>query len=78
MTFNPTSYSNFQEYIYRKQSYTIFEVAEILDVCDKTVRNKINRGDIQALKIGGSLRVPNYSVDSYYHECLSFNPYQDE
>ena len=42
---------------------TINEVAEIFGVCRNTVRNWTERGLIKAVKIGGSVRIPDEEVE---------------
>lgn len=37
--------------------FTIQEVAQMLSVTHKTVRNLIAKGEIKAIKIGGSIRI---------------------
>jgi len=43
--------------------YTIREVADILKVSVRTVQRMIRRGDIRAVKIGGSVRIPKEALD---------------
>ena len=38
--------------------YTVSEYAELTRFCDRTIRNKIRRGEIQAETIHGRLRIP--------------------
>lgn len=37
--------------------FTINEVAQMLSVTSKTVRNLIGKGELRAVKIGGSVRI---------------------
>lgn len=43
--------------------YTMSEVAEILKVSVRTVKRMIKRGDIKAIKIGGTVRIRKEALD---------------
>ena len=44
--------------------YTVKEVAEIMKVSEKTVRNWIKWGRIKAIKIGRQWRIPAEEIDN--------------
>jgi excisionase family DNA binding protein len=46
-------------------NYTVKEVARILRVCDRTVRNFIARGDLPAVRVGRKLLVSPRSVEAF-------------
>jgi excisionase family DNA binding protein len=46
-------------------NYTVKEVARILRVCDRTVRNFIARGDLPAVRVGRKLLVSSRSVETF-------------
>ena len=41
---------------------TIFEVATIMRVSKRTVYDLVHAGDLEAIKIGGSYRIPDQAV----------------
>ena len=46
-------------------AYTVKEVARILRVCDRTVRNFVARGDLPAIRVGRRLLVPPGGVEEF-------------
>ena len=44
---------------------TVSQTAEYLQVCDKTIRRLISKGDILASKVGNSWRIQKSDVDFY-------------
>ena len=44
---------------------TVAEVAEILRLSKMTVYRMVNAGTLPALKVGRSVRIPEYVVDEY-------------
>lgn len=44
---------------------TVSQTAEYLQVCDKTVRRLISKGDLLASKVGSSWRIQKSDVDFY-------------
>jgi excisionase family DNA binding protein len=46
-------------------NYTVKEVARILRVCDRTVRNFIARGDLPAVRVGRKLLVSPRSIEAF-------------
>jgi excisionase family DNA binding protein len=46
-------------------NYTVKEVARILRVCDRTVRNFIARGDLPAVRVGRKLLVSPRNVETF-------------
>ena len=48
-----------QETKHKIQSYyTVKDVATLISVSEKHVRNMINRGEIRAKRFGGAIRIP--------------------
>jgi excisionase family DNA binding protein len=45
-----------------EQHYRTKEVAELLSVCDATVRRLIQRGELRAVRIGAELRCPESAI----------------
>lgn len=45
--------------------YTISQVAEVLQVCNETVKNEIKRNKLKALKVGTEWRIPGQNLDDY-------------
>jgi excisionase family DNA binding protein len=41
---------------------TIFEVAAIMRVSKRTVYRLVHAGDLEAVKVGGSFRIPDHAV----------------
>jgi excisionase family DNA binding protein len=41
---------------------TIFEVAAIMRVSKRTVYRLVHAGDLDAVKVGGSFRIPDHAV----------------
>tara|TARA_R110000824_G_scaffold312048_3_gene499178 strand:+ start:440 stop:715 length:276 start_codon:yes stop_codon:yes gene_type:complete len=41
-----------------KYAFTIEEVCELINVCEKTARELVRHGDIQHFTIGTSIRIP--------------------
>ena len=48
--------------------YTINEVAMVLSVTPKTVRNLIAKGDLKSIKIGGSIRIKESVIKKLIEE----------
>ncbi|MFG6394664.1 MAG: helix-turn-helix domain-containing protein [Lachnospiraceae bacterium] len=44
---------------------TVSQTAEYLQICDKTVRRLISKGDLLASKVGNSWRIKKSDVDFY-------------
>lgn len=49
--------------------YTPQEIAEMLKVTDKTVRNWIRSGELDALIVGKSYRIPEDSIKNLIKKC---------
>jgi excisionase family DNA binding protein len=47
-------------------SYTIAEFAALNGMCRQSVYNAVARGEIKALKFGGSLRIPRSELDRLF------------
>ena len=45
-----------------EQFYTVKEVAEMLKMAEGTIRNKLWKGEIEAVKIGRSTRIKESAV----------------
>ena len=43
--------------------YSMQEVADILKVSKRTVQRMVDRGDIKAVKIGGTVRITQKALD---------------
>ena len=43
--------------------YTVKEVADILKVSTRTVKRMIKRGDIKAVKLGGTVRIRREALE---------------
>ena len=50
----------------KKEFYTIYEVAEMLRVSDRTIRKHIERGILRALKVGTVYRIMKEDLDDYF------------
>lgn len=51
---------------------TVSQTAEYLQVCDKTVRRLISKGDLLASKVGNSWRIQKSDVDLYLKKNRNF------
>lgn len=49
--------------------YTPQEIAEMLKVTDKTVRNWIRSGELDAVVVGKSYRIPEESIKNLIKKC---------
>ena len=49
--------------------YTPQEIAEMLKVTDKTVRNWIRSGELDAVVVGKSYRIPEESIKKLIQKC---------
>jgi len=45
--------------------YTVADIASLLSVTEKTIRDTINRGDIEAYKVGKYWRISQSAFDEY-------------
>ena len=50
---------------------TVFRVAEILDVSPNTVRNIINAGELEAVRVGRSIRIHPDALTAYLHPATA-------
>lgn len=48
--------------------YTVAQAAQYLQVCDKTVRRLILKGDLLASKVGKSWRIQKKDIEFYLKE----------
>ena len=49
-----------------KDFYTVYEVAEMLRVSDRTIRKHIEQGVLRALKVGTVYRIMKEDLDDYF------------
>jgi len=49
----------------RPKVYTVTEVAQLLAISPRLVRNLIHRGELPALRIGRSYRIPRKAADYF-------------
>lgn len=54
----------------RPKVYTVAEVAQIFAISPRLVRNLIHRGDLPALRIGRSYRIPRQAATAYLARAL--------
>lgn len=47
------------------RTYTVTEVAQLLQVCDKTIRNHITAGRLRATRVGRCIRVTEGALQTY-------------
>jgi len=52
--------------LYKERVYTVDEVAAIFRVPSGTVRRLIRRGDLPAIRLGRTYRVPRSVIDDYF------------
>jgi excisionase family DNA binding protein len=50
---------------------TVAEVARLMRVSKMTVYRLVHAGELHAVRVGRSFRVPESAVQSYLHEALS-------
>ena len=58
----------------RPKVYTVTEFAHLFAVSPRLVRDLIRKGDIPALKIGRSYRIPRKAADDYLARALPPSP----
>jgi excisionase family DNA binding protein len=46
----------------RTRFLTVFEVATIMRVSKRTIYRLVHAGDLEAIKVGGSFRIPEHAV----------------
>ena len=49
-----------------KEFYTVYEVAEMLRVSDRTIRKHIDQGLLRALKVGHVYRIMRQDLEDYF------------
>ena len=54
----------------RPKVYTVTEFAHLFAISPRLVRNLIRKGDIPALKIGRSYRIPRKAAEAYLARAL--------
>lgn len=52
-------------------AYTMREVAEILSVNERTIKNLIARGELKRLKVGRAVRITQQQLDAYLEGASS-------
>lgn len=50
----------------RADTFTIKEFAAALNVCDVTIQRKVRSGEIKALKVGKTWRIPRSELDKIF------------
>ena len=45
--------------------YTVPQAAEILQVCNDTVKNEIKRNKLKGIKVGTEWRIPEQNLEDY-------------
>lgn len=58
----------------RPKVYTVAEVAQLFAISPRLVRDLIRRGELSALRIGRSYRIPRKVADNYLARALSPTP----
>ena len=53
----------------RTRMFRVRAVAEMLDVSVNTIYRAIEAGELDALKVGKSLRIPAKALDTYLERC---------
>lgn len=56
-----------------KRSYSVAEVAEILDVSKRSVYNLCSSGELKSVRVGTRLRISKRSFDEWLDGCESDN-----
>jgi excisionase family DNA binding protein len=54
----------------RPKVYTVAEVAQVLAISPRVVRDLIHRGELPALRIGRTYRIPRKAADAYLARAL--------
>ncbi|MGH7963163.1 MAG: helix-turn-helix domain-containing protein [Candidatus Binatia bacterium] len=54
----------------RPKVYTVAEVAQLFAISPRLVRDLIHRGELPALRIGRSYRIPRKAADDYLAQAL--------
>ena len=54
----------------RPKVYTVAEVAQVFAISPRLVRDLIHKGELPALRIGRSFRIPRKAADAYLARAL--------
>jgi excisionase family DNA binding protein len=54
----------------RPRVYTVAEIAQLFSVSQRVVRTLIRKGELPALRIGRSYRIPRKAADAYLASAL--------
>ena len=54
----------------RSKVYTVAEIAQLFSVSQRVVRTLIHKGELPALRIGRSYRIPRKAADAYLAKAL--------
>jgi excisionase family DNA binding protein len=54
----------------RPKVYTVAQFAQVFAISPRLVRNLIHKGDIPALRIGRSYRIPRKAADAFLSRAL--------
>lgn len=54
----------------RPKVYTVAEIAQLFSISQRVVRNLIRKGELPALRIGRSYRIPRKAADAYLARAL--------
>ncbi|MBX4268901.1 helix-turn-helix domain-containing protein [Clostridium estertheticum] len=49
--------------------FTVNETAELLDLCEDTIRKYIKRGKLKGLKIGRNIRIYKRDITIFIRKC---------
>ncbi len=49
-----------------EKCYTVKEVAEILNVCTRTIYRQISNGKMKTMVVGGQYRIPDTAFENLY------------
>lgn len=58
----------------RPQVYTVAEIAQLLAVSPRVVRDLIRKGDLPALRIGRAYRIPRKAAAAYLARVMPATP----
>ena len=54
----------------RPKVYTVAEIAQLFSISQRVVRDLIRKGELPALRIGRSYRIPRKAADAYLARAL--------
>lgn len=59
----------------RPKVYTVSEFAQLFAISPRVVRDLIRKGELPALRIGRSYRIPRKAADAYLARALPASPH---